>query len=65
METFMEKKKYVFFFGDNHHELRVQKYSEFKKKQEQKNCLLILRLFENCISCFNISLSHISYKKKF
>lgn len=32
----MEKKKYVFFFGDNHHELRVQKYSEFKEKTRTK-----------------------------
>lgn len=60
MEIFMEK---VFIlFGDNHHELRVQKYSGCKGKN---NCLLILKSFENCLSCFNISLSCISYKKRF
>lgn len=31
----MGKKKSI-LFGDNQHELRVQKYSEFKEKQNQK-----------------------------
>lgn len=65
METFMEKKKYVFFLEIITMNWEYKNTVSLRKKQEQKNCLLILRLFENCISCFNISLSHISYKKKF